>query len=444
MDFSYLKKWEEEAMKRTEGRGEAFRFLFQPPVGANDIVVDLHGHTKTFSDGERTLSFYKKTAKKNRISKVAVTDHDSIGIDDTPDGFINGVEVTTLLDGNEIEILIYGYDQQKAQALIDSGVFPYLDKDFKFLRNLELTKRRIEICNKLGLTDKKLSLSDVLNIEVTNKNGEVESLSLSQIGINADHIIHPGEPLPKNVVYKGEVYPIKYSYLIRKLFNCIHADPKGFEFLNSKTEIDSSFNPHSSDDFMKLVVANKYGELHVESEGLWPTPQECVAFAIATGGITSIAHLFGYSKKLNITILELLHRLIKIGIEGIEVMHGFNQSDEIELLYKLCYEYGLIPTMGSDTHGFVSYQGGAVEPGIAPGVGYQMRYTENNVDGDSTSLYNLFYYGTGAWRGEKEFDYLSIPPSIHEALKAQEKLISKNKAYVKKKKTQIQNSERAL
>ena len=437
MNFDYLKNWYSEAMKRTEGRGAIFEFMFHPPFGKHDIVLDLHGHTKSFSDGERTLQYYKKTTKANKIAKASITDHDSIGIDDEPDGFINGVEITARLEDNEVEVLVYGYDQQMAQALIDSGDFPYLDKNFKFLRNLELTRRRIELCNKQNLTSKPITLSDVLNIEITNENGEPESLSLSQIGVNANYIIRPGEPLPKNVCYKGVAYPIQYGYLIRKLFNCIHADKKGQEFLNSKTEIDSSFNPHSPDDFMKLIIANKYGELYTETEGFWPSVEDCIEFAKATGGVAILAHPFGYSKKINITTHELIKKANRIGIDGIEVFHGFNQSDEVEFLYKFCYEHGLLATMGSDTHGYVSHQGSFVEPGIAPGVGHQIRYTENNIDSENTSLYNLFYYGTGAWRGEKEFDYLSEPPSIESVFNAQSKIINKNKTAVKKKKTAI-------
>ena len=185
---------------------------------------------------------------------------------------------------------------------------------------------------------------------------------------------------------------------------------------------------------MKLIVANKYGELYVETDGFWPTVEECIDFAKKTGGVAILAHPFGYNKKINITTLDLIKKANRLGIDGIEVFHGFNQSDEVEFLYKYCFENGLLISMGSDTHGFVSSQGGVMEPGIAPGVGHQARYTENNIDGDYTSLYNLHYYGTGAWRGEKKFDYLSISPTIDEVLEKQAKLINKNKTITKKKK----------
>lgn len=443
MNFDYLKNWFYDAMKRTEGRGAFLEYMFKPPIGKYDIVSDNHGHTKTFSDGDRTVPFYKLTATRNGVEKGAITDHDAMGLDEEYNGFFNGVEITSLLEDNEVETLVLGYDQKIAQALVDNGEFPYLDKNFKFLRNLELTRRRINLCNKQRITEKPITLSDILNIEIIDENGEKKSLSLAEIGINANNIITAEDPLPQNVCYKGKVYKIQYGYLIRKLFNCIHADKKGLEFLNSKTKIDSSFNPHSPDDFMKLIVANKYGELYVETDGFWPTVEECIDFAKKTGGVAILAHPFGYNKKINITTLDLIKKANRLGIDGIEVFHGFNQSDEVEFLYKYCFENGLLISMGSDTHGFVSSQGGVMEPGIAPGVGHQARYTENNIDGDYTSLYNLHYYGTGAWRGEKKFDYLSISPTIDEVLEKQAKLINKNKTSTKKKKLHYESEREA-
>lgn len=426
MNFNYLNNWFDGVMKRTEGRGAIFEYLYRPPFGSHDILVDLHGHTSTFSDGKRSVPFYKASSQKNQISHSAITDHDSIGLDDKSNTFINGVEITSKLDDNEIEILVYNYDQATAQALIDSGEFPYLSREFKILRNLELTRRRIAICNRLKLTDKPLTLSDILNIEFKNESGVTEFLTLSQIGINADHIIRPNQPFPEKLVYGNDVYPIKYGYLISKLFNCIHSSKNGLEFLKSKAATDYGFNPHSPDDFMKSIVANKNGELYIESTGFWPTVQEVIDFAKKTGGVAVLAHPFGYSKKINLTTKELLKQLNRLGIDGVEVFHGFNQSDEVEYLYKFCYENDMLITLGSDTHGYISNQGSFVEPGIAPGVGYQVRFNENNISQDYLSIYNLFYYGTGAWRGEKEFDTLSIPPTIKDVFKDQESIILKN------------------
>ena len=64
MKFDYLENWFLEAMKRTEGRGAFLEYMFHPPFGKYDIIADNHGHTKTFSDGVRSVPFYKKSAKQ--------------------------------------------------------------------------------------------------------------------------------------------------------------------------------------------------------------------------------------------------------------------------------------------------------------------------------------------------------------------------------------------
>ena len=72
----------------------------------------------------------------------------------------------------------------------------------------------------------------------------------------------------------------------------------------------------------------------------------------------------------------------------------------------------------------------------------QIRYFKNNIDCEYTSIYNLHYYGTGAWRGEKKFNYLSISPTIEEVLENQAKAIGKTKEHSKKKKTHTEQVER--
>ena len=90
--------------------------------------------------------------------------------------------------------------------------------------------------------------------------------------------------------------------------------------MQSKADLDPSFNPHSADDFMKAIIANKYGELYIESEGFWPTAEDVIEFAKKTGGVAVLAHPFGYNKKINITTLDLIKKANKLGIDGIEVM----------------------------------------------------------------------------------------------------------------------------
>lgn len=417
MDYKHLKKWKDAISTRFGERARFLDFMFEPPIGDNDKTADLHGHTKTYSDGKRSADYYTKTAEKS-LDIFSITDHDSIGQNDR----LNGVEVTCKLDpDNEIEILVYNYDYKKAQELISNGTFPFLDREFKYARNVHLAKQRLDICNELKLADKKLTLADILQIQVPNSDGKLETLTLEQIGVDTEKFIDFKKPLPKTVFYNGKEYNINYSFLIRKTFEQIHNSKNGLAFLNKKAEEDSTFNPHSDDHFLKRIVSNKKGELYVESAPFWPTAKDVINFAKASGGVAILAHPFGYNRKINIPVPELLEKAKSLGIDGVEVWHGFNQSDEVEFLYKWAYLNELLITMGSDTHGFMSTQGGKTAPGTFPGVGLESRYAEGNVDEATGSLYNLHYFGTGAWRGEQRFNHKNIPSSLSHLIQTTEK-----------------------
>lgn len=420
MDYKYLENWFNRTLDRSENRGEFLNPLFKTPEGKYDFLVDMHGHTKTYSDGIRSRDYYEKVAKDNGVSFLAVTDHDNIG---KPSG-LNGVEITCKIDpDNEIEILVYNFDYAKAQELISNGTFPYLDRNFKIARNVSLAKKRVDICNKLNLTDKHLTLGDLLEIHPLDENGKPTTLTLSQIEIDTNDIIKDGEPLPATVNYNGEPQKIDYSFLIGKTFKQIHNSKNGKKFLQAKSEIDPSFDPNSSDHFLKKIISNKNGELYVESSTLWPSAEEVIEFAKQTGGVAILAHPFGYAKKINITTFELLDRANKLGVDGIEACHGFNNPDEIEFLYKYAFNHDMSITIGSDTHGYYSTQGGKTEPGIIPGT---------SVECMSAGTYNLHYYGSGAWRGEEKFDQDELPKTIENVFAKQKTQIASQKAFDKK------------
>lgn len=431
MNYNHLENWKKRAISKSNGRGKFLSFIFENPVGKFDITGDMHGHTRNFSDGKRSADYYIETAQKNKLDFFSITDHDCLGRDDE----MNGVEITCKLDpNNEIEILVYGYDFEKAHELVNNGTFPFLNRNFKIARNVELARRRIEICNKLHLTDKPLSLCDILEIKVTDENGKQETLTLSQIGISEKTIFSPGQPLLEQISYRGEIYPINYDFLIRKTFNQIHNSQNGMKFLMSKSAEDPNFSPDSSDHFLKKIVSNQSGELYVENAEFWPSASDVINFAEATGGVAILAHPFGYGKKINITTPELLDQVRNLGIDGIEVWHGYNQSDEIEYLYKYACANDLLMSMGSDTHGFISTQGDKTSPGLFPGVHGESRFIDNNIDNEIGSLYNLHYFGTGAWRGANQFDLDNLPASLNEVFINQELQLSSQKIKGKKQK----------
>ena len=85
-------------------------------------VADLHAHT-TASDGTYTPRQLVELAKKNGLSAVAVTDHDTtaglheavqvgreLGVEVVP-----GIELSTVFEGREVHVLGYFYDPENQE-----------------------------------------------------------------------------------------------------------------------------------------------------------------------------------------------------------------------------------------------------------------------------------------------------------------------------------------
>ncbi|MDI6703282.1 MAG: PHP domain-containing protein [bacterium] len=87
------------------------------------------------------------------------------------------------------------------------------------------------------------------------------------------------------------------------------------------------------------------------------TPEEAIEMIKCVGGIPVLAH--PYHNRYN----NLIPKLIKVGLEGLEIYHP-EHSLEIQLYYeKLARDYRLIPTGGSDCHG--TMKGGEILLGNA-------------------------------------------------------------------------------
>ena len=157
-------------------------------------------------------------------------------------------------------------------------------------------------------------------------------------------------------------------------------------------------------------------------------------------GIPVLAHPFGYGG-IKYSPFELMENLRKLGVKGIEAFHGFNEPDEIEFIYKYCQFYGLLATMGSDTHEYYSNQGGRTDPGIAPGKSGESRFgKDNKIDESSLGTYNFHYFGTGAWRGEKKYDNMSIPETVIEHISKIKKKIEARELANQKQLQKLQNA----
>lgn len=415
MDFSYLKGWKKRAFAKTGGRGKFLEFLFMPPYGKNDIVFDLHGHT-VGSDGVRTASMVGHEAQANAVKKIAITDHDTVKtIDDLfsqtadvydYDGeFVPGVEITARLGGKCVEVLLYDYDYDKLKQMAETHEFPFLDRKFKLERILSLIQKRINIANELKLTDKKLTLNDFLSLEIENENGGVQNVLFSDLKIDFSSAINFNvNPIyiKESLFVNGKKYNINFDYFNSKLFNYIKLSKRGSEFLNSYS-VGNKKSISNFAEFNRFLIQRADSPFFVNDDEFWPTVSQISDFAKQVGGVAILAHPYGYGN-LEVSPIQLMKEAVAAGVDGIECMHGFNEPDEVEKIYKFCYENDLLITAGSDTHDFYSLQGNLTEFGRFPSQGVKSKFENNQLEDAKISTYNLHYFGTGAWRGEKSFD----------------------------------------
>ncbi|HZS00721.1 MAG TPA: PHP domain-containing protein [Chloroflexota bacterium] len=88
-----------------------------------------------------------------------------------------------------------------------------------------------------------------------------------------------------------------------------------------------------------------HGPAYVERMKL--TPQDAIALIHAYGGVASVAHPYDAPD-----VDGLIAELVAAGLDGIETYYQGYGPERVEHLLALTRQYGLVPTGGSDYHGF--------------------------------------------------------------------------------------------
>lgn len=414
MNYDYLKDWKRRALERSENRGSGLAFMLEEPKGENDILIDLHVHS-SISDGERTIKEIGQQAQNNRVSKLEITDHDTIrpfnelkdkttNLGHFDGDLINGVEITSKMRGETVHIKVEDFDLEKANELINSEEFPFLNRNFKIRKLLYLLSKRLEIVNKLNLCDKKLTLNDFIKLEIPNGNS-IDIMTLSDLGLDLEDEIIKGlnqKKIIEKLRYNNKIYNINFDNFNSMLYKYLCNTEKGKEFLmkglNNCGELEISFS-----NFNKYFILNRNSPLYVEDTRFYPTIEQVCDFAKKSGGVAIFAHPYGY-ESLPTSPEDLMKRAYKAGIDGIECMHGFNEPEQVEKIYKFCYEKGLLISAGTDLHDYYTKQNELAEVGIITTKGEKSTHSNNPMRGIYLGTYNIHYFGSGAWRGEKQFD----------------------------------------
>ncbi|MEO8288833.1 MAG: PHP domain-containing protein [Chloroflexota bacterium] len=77
------------------------------------------------------------------------------------------------------------------------------------------------------------------------------------------------------------------------------------------------------------------------------TPQGCIELVHSAGGVASLAHPTWLKRPE-----ALLPTLVEAGLDGIETYYGSYDLETVNWLARLAAQYNLVPTGGTDYHGF--------------------------------------------------------------------------------------------
>lgn len=261
-------------------------------------MIDLHMHTK-YSDGTDDIIEILKKAEKYKLSYISITDHNTckeyeelekINIRKFYSGnIIKGVELNTKVSGIPIEILGYGMDAKKLQKLIDEI---YISNEERLVIEL---KRLVDKCKENGII------------------------------------------LPNNFIenYNSSIYPSKYLHTI------IVQDVKNKSIIDDISWKDSNI-------FYRRYMSNPKTIFYVNMDDIIPDFDKACQIIKESGGLVFIPHIYEYGENSE----KILNWILKQNmIHGIECYYRNFTENQTKYLLKICKEYNLYSSGGSDYHG---------------------------------------------------------------------------------------------
>lgn len=265
------------------------------------MKIDLHMHSIHSDDGELLVEEIINLAKTNNTSKIAITDHNSVkGVARAIEygekkgiKVISGVELDCTYNGLNLHLLGYGFDSS----------LPIFDEIH----------------------------DDVFTQEIANSEEKIRLLkSATDFEIDRDKIMR----LANGQIVTGE------------LIGEVILEEKS----NHKNRLLQPYLPGGEKDDMPFV--HFYWDFFAQGKVAY-TPMKFLDFTSAikiikdAGGVAVLAHP-GNNLKSN---KNLIHELIKAGIDGIEVYSTYHKDEDTEFFKKVAEENSLLVTCGTDFHG---------------------------------------------------------------------------------------------
>ena len=262
-------------------------------------MIDLHTHT-SYSDGSFSVPELLEEAQKSGLSLLSITDHNSVKAyaelqDETLRNFfcgkiVPGIEITTTYKGEIIEILGYGIDIDKMNALLDLNVISFKEKS---LREYELIKSKYK---KIGV---------IFNENNIKFNAEKESCRVAVV-------------------------------------NEIKKYPENNKFFLSEESITTASG------FTRNEVYNPKSPLYIDQTSFYPSLEKVIEMVHQSGGLAFLAHTFAYSPNI---ASELQNIIDNYALDGLECFYTTFTREQSNYLVNLCKEQNLFMSGGSDFHG---------------------------------------------------------------------------------------------
>ncbi|NMA73144.1 MAG: PHP domain-containing protein [Bacteroidales bacterium] len=264
-------------------------------------MVDIHSHT-VYSDGSDTVEEILIKANESELTYFSITDHNTVDAyydsamrkkDELFFGnLITGVEITTIYNGEIVEVLGYGIDTDIMRVKLEEKVYSFRKKQ---LLEFELIKNTY---SKKGL--------DI----------DFESISFD-----------PNTSSSRKAIWEKIV---EDDHLVKKL--------------------SESSSIQSSSNFTRQEVYNPESIFYVDQSTLYPSLKEAVQMIHDSKGIALLAHLFIYGRSQEIKN-DLLNIIDDSGLDGLECYHSSFTFEQSQELIDFCNKNNLLISGGSDYHG---------------------------------------------------------------------------------------------
>ena len=215
---------------------------------------------------------------------------------------IPGVEITTIYDGEVVEVLGYGFSVEKMKELLHENVYSFYDKQIAEAK---------------------------LNLETFKRYGVRLSKNFEQTMLVAPEILFDANKTSSRGAFLDE----------------IKKHPENISFFDSEEQM----NEITLRDFSRNIVYNPKSSLYVNQSSLYPSLDTTIEMIHMAGGVAFLAHLYEYSSTIAIKIEDIIRRY---NLDGLECYYTTFTKEQSKFLVKLCKEYNLYKSCGSDFHGY--------------------------------------------------------------------------------------------